>query len=123
MYYSKEHLWVKVDVDNNIVTLGITDYAQSTLGEIVFLELPEMGTSTVKGTSFGSIESVKTTSELFSPINGQIIEVNTELEDSPEFVNESPYDKGWLLKVKVSNTEEIKELLNAEEYDNYVSQT
>ncbi|MGY3837507.1 glycine cleavage system protein GcvH [Bacillus atrophaeus] len=120
MYYSKEHLWVKVD--NSIATLGITDYAQSTLGEIVFLELPEVGTSTVKDASFGCIESVKTTSELFSPINGQIIEVNTELEDSREFVNESPYDKGWLLKVKVSNTEEIKELLNAEEYDNYVSQ-
>ncbi|WP_342490105.1 glycine cleavage system protein GcvH [Bacillus sp. FSL R5-0443] len=120
MYYSKEHLWVKAD--NSIATLGITDYAQSTLGEIVFLELPEMGTSTVKDARFGSIESVKTISELFSPINGQIIEVNTELEDSPEFVNESPYDKGWLLKVKASNTEEIKELLNAEEYDNYVSQ-
>ena len=91
--YSKEHEWVKVE--GNVATIGITEYAQSELGDIVFVELPETDDE-IKGDTFGSVESVKTVSELYAPISGKVVEVNEELEDSPEFVNESPYEKhGW----------------------------
>ncbi|MHC5325551.1 glycine cleavage system protein GcvH, partial [Priestia megaterium] len=105
LYYSKDHIWVKVE--DNRVRLGITDYAQTTLGEIVFLDLPEEGNSLTINNSFGDVESIKTTSELIAPFNGQILKVNTELEDSPEYVNESPYDQGWMLEVQMNNVDDI----------------
>lgn len=94
--YSKEHEWVKVE--GNVATIGITEYAQSELGDIVFVELPETDDEINEGDTFGSVESVKTVSELYAPISGKVVEVNEELEDSPEFVNESPYEKAWMVK-------------------------
>jgi glycine cleavage system H protein len=120
LYYSKDHVWVKVE--DNRVRLGITDYAQTTLGEIVFLDLPEEGNSLTINNSFGDVESIKTTSELIAPFNGQILKVNTELEDSPEYVNESPYDQGWMLEVQMDNADDIQHLMSAQEYKDYVQE-
>ncbi|MEN3772012.1 glycine cleavage system protein GcvH [Priestia megaterium] len=120
LYYSKDHIWVKVE--NNRVRLGITDFAQTTLGEIVFLDLPEEGNSLTINNSFGDVESIKTTSELIAPFNGQILKVNTELEDSPEYVNESPYDQGWMLEVQMDNVDDIQHLMGAKEYEDYVQE-
>ncbi|WP_322552674.1 glycine cleavage system protein GcvH (plasmid) [Priestia megaterium] len=120
LYYSKDHIWVKVE--DNRVRLGITDFAQTTLGEIVFLDLPEEGNSVTINNSFGDVESIKTTSELIAPFNGQILKVNTELEDSPEYVNESPYDRGWMLEVQMDNVDDIQHLMRAKEYEDYVQE-
>ncbi|KOP74012.1 MULTISPECIES: glycine cleavage system protein GcvH [Priestia] len=120
LYYSKDHIWIKVE--DNRVRLGITDYAQITLGEIVFLDLPEEGNSLTINNSFGDVESIKTTSELIAPFNGQILKVNTELEDSPEYVNESPYDQGWMLEVQMDNVDDIQHLMRAKEYEDYVQE-
>jgi len=95
--YSEEHEWVKVE--GNRVRIGITDFAQSELGDIVFVELPEVGDEVEADEPFGSVESVKTVSELYAPISGKVVEVNDELDDSPEFVNESPYEKAWMIVV------------------------
>ena len=118
LYYSKDHIWVKVE--DNRIRLGITDFAQTTLGEIVFLDLPEEGNSLTINNSFGDVESIKTTSELIAPFNGQILKVNTELEDSPEYVNESPYDQGSMLEVRMDNVDDIQHLMSAKEYKDYV---
>ena len=99
--YSEDHEWVKVDGDT--VTIGITEFAQSELGDIVFVELPDEGDEIEKGEDFGSVESVKTVSELYAPVSGEVIEINEELEDSPELVNESPYEEAWMLKIKLSD--------------------
>lgn len=107
--YSKEHEWVKVE--GNVATIGITEYAQSELGDIVFVELPETDDEINEGDTFGSVESVKTVSELYAPISGKVVEVNEELEDSPEFVNESPYEKAWMVKVEISDESQIEALL------------
>ncbi|AYU99112.1 Glycine cleavage system H protein [Staphylococcus aureus] len=112
--YSKEHEWVKVE--GNVATIGITEYAQSELGDIVFVELPETDDEINEGDTFGSVESVKTVSELYAPISGKVVEVNEELEDSPEFVNESPYEKAWMVKVEISDESQIEALLTAEKY-------
>ncbi|MGG0496702.1 glycine cleavage system protein GcvH [Priestia megaterium] len=120
LYYSKDHIWVKVE--DNRIRLGITDYAQTTLGEIVFLDLPEEGNSLTINNSFGDVESIKTTSELIAPFNGQILKVNTELEVSPEYVNESPYDQGWILEVQMDNADDIQHLMSAQEYEDYVQE-
>lgn len=108
--YSKEHEWVKVE--GNVATIGITEYAQNELGDIVFVELPETDDELNEGDTFGSVESVKTVSELYAPITGKVVEVNEELEDSPEFVNESPYEKAWMVKVEISDESQIDELLS-----------
>lgn len=118
--YSKEHEWVKVDRD--IVTIGITDFAQSELGDIVFVELPEEGDELTSGDSFGSVESVKTVSELYAPLSGKVVEVNEELEDSPEFVNESSYDKAWMVKVELSDKAQLDELLDADAYSEMIGE-
>ncbi len=110
--YSKEHEWVKVE--GNVAIIGITEYAQSELGDIVFVELPETDDEINEGDTFGSVESVKTVSELYAPISGKVVEVNEELEDSPEFVNESPYEKAWMVKVEISDESQIEALLTAE---------
>ena len=112
--YSKEHEWVKVDGDKAYI--GITHFAQSELGDIVFVELPEIGDSIEQEESFGNVESVKTVSELYAPISGEVVAINEELEDSPEFVNESPYDKAWIVQVSNFKQEEIDALMSAAEY-------
>ena len=112
--YSEDHEWIKVE--GNTVTIGITDFAQSELGDIVFVELPEEGDDISTGDSFGSVESVKTVSELYAPVSGSIVAVNEELEDSPELVNESPYEGAWMLKVELSDESELDNLLYAAGY-------
>ncbi|WP_025025700.1 glycine cleavage system protein GcvH [Caldalkalibacillus mannanilyticus] len=116
--YSEEHEWVRVD--GNKVYIGITDFAQSELGDIVFVELPEAGDDVEQDQSFGSVESVKTVSELYSPVSGKVLEVNSELEDSPELVNSSPYDKAWMLVVEMSDTSELDKLMSAEQYEEMI---
>ncbi|HDI1117819.1 TPA: glycine cleavage system protein GcvH [Staphylococcus aureus] len=116
--YSKEHEWVKVE--GNVATIGITEYAQSELGDIVFVELPETDDEINEGDTFGSVESVKTVSELYAPISGKVVEVNEELEDSPEFVNESPYEKAWMVKVEISDESQLEALLTAEKYSEMI---
>ncbi|AOV06955.1 glycine cleavage system protein GcvH [Sporosarcina ureilytica] len=113
--YSEEHEWVK-DEDGKY-RIGITHFAQSELGDIVFVELPEEGDDITAGEPFGSVESVKTVSELYAPISGKVVEVNEELEDSPEFVNESPYEQAWMIVVEPSDASELDSLMSAEEYD------
>ena len=108
--YSKEHEWVKVE--GNTATIGITEYAQGELGDIVFVELPDVDDEINEGDTFGSVESVKTVSELYAPVSGKIVETNDELEDSPEFVNESPYEKAWMVKVELNDESQLDELLS-----------
>ena len=116
--YSKEHEWVKVE--GNTATIGITEYAQGELGDIVFVELPDVDDEINEGDTFGSVESVKTVSELYAPVSGKIVETNDELEDSPEFVNESPYEKAWMVKVELSDESQLDELLSAEQYSEMI---
>src|SRR5919205_1588896 len=104
--YSEEHEWVKVEGEK--VRVGITDFAQHELGDIVFVELPEVGDEVKADEPFGSVESVKTVSELYAPISGKIVEINEELSDSPEFVNESPYDKAWMVVIEPSDAAEAE---------------
>lgn len=118
--YSEDHEWVKVDGDT--VTIGITEFAQSELGDIVFVELPDEGDELEKGEDFGSVESVKTVSELYAPVSGEVIEINEELEDSPELVNESPYEEAWMLKIKLSDESQLDELMDAAAYDEMTGQ-
>ncbi|WP_096190088.1 glycine cleavage system protein GcvH [Evansella halocellulosilytica] len=118
--YSEEHEWVKVEGDK--IRIGITDFAQSELGDIVFVELPEVGDEIEADEPFGSVESVKTVSELYAPISGKVVEINEELEDSPEFVNESPYEKAWMIIVKPSDASEVDNLMTAEKYEEMISE-
>ncbi|RDY70885.1 MULTISPECIES: glycine cleavage system protein GcvH [Halobacillus] len=113
--YSEEHEWVKEEGEK--VRVGITEFAQSELGDIVFVELPEVGDELEADEPFGSVESVKTVSELYAPLSGKVVEVNEDLEDSPEFVNESPYDKAWMVVVEPSNNSQINDLMTPEEYE------
>ncbi|MDC3250093.1 glycine cleavage system protein GcvH [bacterium] len=112
--YSKEHEWLKIE--DGVATVGITDHAQSELGDIVFVELPEVGDTFDKDDSFGTVEAVKTVAELYSPISGEIIAINEELEDEAETVNSSPYENGWIIKIKISDESELESLLDAEAY-------
>ncbi|ALN75894.1 MULTISPECIES: glycine cleavage system protein GcvH [Staphylococcus] len=118
--YSKEHEWVKVE--GNVATVGITDFAQNELGDIVFVELPEVDDEVSEGETFGSVESVKTVSELYSPVSGKIIEVNEDLEDEPEAVNESPYEKAWMVKVELSDESELDALMDAQGYQEMIGE-
>lgn len=113
--YSEEHEWVRVD--GNKVYIGITEFAQSELGDIVFVELPSVGADIKQDDPFGSVESVKTVSELYAPVSGKVVEVNNELEDSPELVNESPYEKAWMIVVELSNPSELDKLMDAAAYE------
>ncbi|MFC4768897.1 glycine cleavage system protein GcvH [Effusibacillus consociatus] len=112
--YSKEHEWVRVE--GNKAYIGITDFAQSELGDIVFVELPEVGDEVVQNSTFGTVESVKTVSDLYSPVSGEIVEVNESLADSPEKVNESPYGDGWMIVVELKDAGELDNLLSADQY-------
>ncbi len=116
--YAKSHEYVHVEGDMG--TVGITDYAQKELGDVVFVELPPVGTQLEQGDEMGSIESVKAVSELFVPISGQVVEVNETLVDKPELVNTDPYGDGWMIKVKLSAPDEIDELMTAEDYEDYI---
>jgi len=119
LLYSKEHEWVRREGSD--VRIGITDFAQDELGDIVFVELPEVGDTIEANEPFGSVESVKTVSELYAPISGTVVEVNEDLEDNPEYVNESPYEQAWMIVVEPSADEELDELLSSEEYNTYIS--
>jgi glycine cleavage system H protein len=112
--YTKDHEWVKVEGDT--ITVGITDFAQSELGDIVYLEIETVGESVDQGEVFGTVEAVKTVSDLFMPVSGEVIEWNESLEDAPESVNESPYDDGWIVKIKVDSASQLDELLSASAY-------
>jgi glycine cleavage system H protein len=113
--YSEEHEWVKVE--DGKVRIGITHFAQSELGDIVFVELPQVGDEIKTNEPFGSVESVKTVSELYAPISGKVVEVNSGLEDSPEFVNESPYENAWMIVVEPTDVSEVDSLMTSEQYE------
>jgi glycine cleavage system H protein len=117
--YSKDHEWVSVDGDT--ATIGITDYAQHQLGDVVYVELPKAGETFTEHEAFGSVESVKAVSEIFTPISGEVTEVNDGLNDTPEVVNSDPYEGGWMVKLKMSNPGEIDALLSAAEYEEYLN--
>ena len=118
LMYTEEHEWVRVADGSAIV--GITDFAQSQLGDIIFLELPDIGGKIISGEPFGEIEAVKTVSELYTPVNGIVIEVNNDLEDFPEKVNQDCYGDGWIIKIKLENELEIKDLLDHKQYSNLI---
>jgi glycine cleavage system H protein len=113
--YSKEHEWVKVDGD--IATVGITDHAQSSLGDIVYVELPKVGTKYISMKEFGVVESVKTVSTLYCPVSGDVIEVNSKLSSAPEAINTDPYGEGWMIKLKMTNKSDLDKLLSASDYE------
>ncbi len=112
--YTKEHEWISIEGD--ITTVGVTDFAQGELGDIVFVEIETEGETLAKDEVFGTIEAVKTVSDLFMPLSGEIVEINTNLEDAPESVNENPYDAGWMVKIKLSDTSELEGLMDVESY-------
>ena len=113
--YTREHEWVRVD--DGVGTVGITDYAQDELGDIVYVEMPAPGTSVKQSEKLGEIESVKAVSDLYAPVSGEVVDVNEAVADHPELVNESPYEKGWLVRVRLADPAELDALLTAEQYD------
>lgn len=114
--YTKEHEWLR-DNGDGTATVGITDFAQGELGDIVFVELEDVGFEFEKDESFGTVEAVKTVSELFAPISGEITEINEKLEDEPELVNDDPYGDGWMIKLKINDSAELESLMTAEDYE------
>lgn len=119
LLYTKEHEWVLEE--DGIATIGITDYAQSELGDVVFVELPEEGTAIKRGEPYGVVESVKSVSDLYSPVSGKVEEINTHLESEPELVNSSPYEEGWMIKMEISDESELDQLLSTDEYREFVN--
>jgi glycine cleavage system H protein len=117
--YTKEHEWI--DLKGDVATVGITDYAQHELGDVVFVELPKAGSKTVAGKSFGTVESVKAVSEIYSPVSGEVIEANPALHDAPEKINTDPHGAGWLIKIRLSNAAEIAGLMDAAAYEAYIA--
>jgi glycine cleavage system H protein len=118
LHYTKEHEWVRVEGDTGVI--GITDHAQKELGDIVYVDLPKVGATAEKGKTVGSVESVKAVSDFYAPVSGEVIEVNEALATAPEKLNEDPHGEAWLVKIKLSDPEEIKQLLNAADYQTYV---
>ncbi|MBT2758311.1 glycine cleavage system protein GcvH [Mesobacillus foraminis] len=118
--YSEEHEWVKTEGEK--IRVGITHFAQSELGDIVFVELPEVGDTVTADEPFGSVESVKTVSELYAPVSGKVVEVNEELNDNPEFVNESPYEKAWMIVIEPSDAGEMDSLMTADQYEEMINE-
>ena len=116
--YTEEHEWVKIE--DNIATVGITDFAQGELGDIVYLEIDTLDSEIASNEVFGTVEAVKTVSDLFMPLSGKVIEINSELEDRPELVNEDPYGDGWIIKIDISDISESSSLLSYEDYKNLV---
>ena len=119
LMYTAEHEWV--DIADTIATVGITDWAQGELGDIVFVELPEVGSEVIQGEAFGTIEAVKAVSDLYSPVTGTVVEINTGLDDDPMVVNRDPYVEGWMIKVELSDPSEADQLLDAAGYNNLIS--
>ena len=119
LLFTKEHEWVKIDGDTALI--GITDYAQSELGDIIFVELPEVDDSFANNDVFGTIEAVKTVADLFMPVSSKIIEVNSNIEDSPELINTHPQSDGWIVKVSIKDTSELESLLSLDEYKKMIS--
>lgn len=117
--YAKSHEWTR-DNGDGTVTIGITDHAQEALGDVVFVELPEVGTQLSTGDEFGVVESVKAASDLYSPVAGEVLEVNEALEDSPESINESPYEDAWIMKLRLDNPEDLEALLTADGYKAFI---
>ena len=115
LIYSKEHEWCRVEGD--VVVIGVTDFAQGELGDVVFLELPEVGDTVTTGEEFGTIEAVKAVAELFAPVNGEVVEVNAGVIDSPETVNEDPYGNGWMIKISMSDPAELDDLMDSSAYE------
>ena len=118
--YTNDHEWIKVD--GNTALVGITDFAQSELGDIVFIEVETTGEDLNKNEVFGTVEAVKTVSDLFIPVSGKVLEFNSALEDNPELVNESPYEEGWIVKMEISNLDEISDLLDSKAYKSLIGQ-
>jgi glycine cleavage system H protein len=118
--YTKEHEWSRIE--GNRVVVGITDYAQEELGDIVFVELPQVGTVVEAMGTFGVVESVKAVSDLYAPVSGTVVQTNTDLEERPELVNASPYGDGWMIVIDISKPEELQGLLNATDYQQYIQQ-
>lgn len=119
-FYSQEHEWVRLEEEETGV-IGITDFAQSELGDVVFVELPRVGDSFAAGDEIGTIESVKAVAEIYTPVSGEILEVNAKLEDHPEIVNEDPHDGGWLVRVKLKDPDETSSLLSAQAYEEMIA--
>lgn len=117
-FYTEAHTWVHVD-DDDIATVGITDFAQSELGDVVFVELPELAAEVTAGDEISVVESVKTASDIPAPVSGEIVAVNTQLGETPELINSSPYDKGWIFRIRINNSSELEDLLNAAEYTEF----
>ena len=117
--YTSEHEWVKIEKDE--ATIGITDYAQSELGDIIFIEFPSLGDRVVQNDVSGTIEAVKTVADIFAPISGEVIDVNSELEDNPEYVNSDPYEKGWLIKIRMDKKSDVETLLSSDQYAELIS--
>ncbi len=116
--YTKDHEWIKIE--NDIATIGITDFAQGELGDIVYVDVDTLDDTVEEGEVFGSVEAVKTVSDLFMPLTGEVVEFNSELEEDPEFVNTDPYGKGWMIKMNISDPSQIKDLLDAEAYQKLI---
>lgn len=117
--YTKEHEWIRVEGDAGWV--GITDYAQGELGDVVFVELPAIGAKLQQGKTFGTIEAVKAVSDLYAPVTGEVIELNKDVQATPELVNKEPYDKGWMVKVKIANASELASLMDVESYKKLIA--
>ena len=116
--YSKDHEWIKVDGDK--ATIGITDFAQSELGDIVYVEIESLGEELDEQSVFGTVEAVKTVSDLFMPLNGKVLEFNTALEDAPEALNTDPYESGWMIKIRIQNPDQLNQLLNSDQYKSLI---
>ena len=119
--YTREHEWVSIE--DSVVTVGITDHAQEQLGEVVFVELPAVGDKVEKAEPFGVVESTKAVSDIYSPVTGEVKEVNDDLPDSPELVNEDPYGDGWMVKIAIGDATDLEDLMTAEEYRRYIEET
>ena len=114
LLYTKEHEWVKVDGD--VATIGITDYAQDQLGDIIYVELPEVGRKVKQMEAVATVEAVKTAADVYAPVSGEVVEINEKLSEKPELLNQDPYGEGWMFRIKLENPDELKELLSPEEY-------
>ena len=118
--YTEEHEWVLVEDDT--ATIGITDFAQDQLGDVVFVELPDVGTRVEAGKAFGVVESVKAVSDIYAPVSGEVVEINEALPDTPELINTSPYEDGWMIKIQVSDPDQLEELLSADDYQAFIQE-
>jgi len=121
LYYTRDHEWLRVSEDSDICTVGITEFAQSELGDIVFVEVDEMDAELAREEAFGTVEAVKTVAELFMPVSGSVVEMNPALEENPDLVNDDPYGEGWLIRIRISDRDELGNLLSAEAYTDMVA--